>query len=112
MLDIHIAPLTGALVITTKAWGRLSADEQAKVTAAARAFEDQVRISVPAQDAASVKLMQERGLQIVALDAKAAAEFRAAGSELATTMRGGMVPNDIYDAAVQARDALRKSKGK
>jgi len=28
------------------------------------------------------------------------------------TMRGGMVPADIYDAALQARDAYRKSRGK
>jgi hypothetical protein len=45
-------------------------------------------------------------------DAKAAAEFRAAGSQLASTMRGSMVPADVYDQALQARDAYRKSKGK
>jgi len=64
------------------------------------------------QDAASIKQMQARGLQVITLDPKAAAEFRSAASELVKTMRGGMVPADIYDAALQARDAYRKSRGK
>ena len=56
--------------------------------------------------------MTKRGLQVIKLDPKAAAEFRSAATELVKTMRGGMVPADIYDAAVQERDAFRKSKGK
>jgi hypothetical protein len=56
--------------------------------------------------------MTKYGLQVTKLDAKAEAEFRAAATELVKTMRGGMVPADIYDAAVQARDAFRKTKGK
>jgi TRAP-type transport system periplasmic protein len=112
MLDIRIAPFTSALVITTTAWNRLSEEDRVKLTAAAQAFEKRVRVEVPTQDAASIKAMQARGLEVIPLDAKAAAEFRAAGSELVKTMRGGMVPADAYDAAIQARDAFRQSKGK
>ena len=32
--------------------------------------------------------------------------------QLASTMRGNMVPADIYDMAVKERDAFRKSKGR
>jgi TRAP-type C4-dicarboxylate transport system substrate-binding protein len=91
---------------------RLSEEDRVKLTAAAQAFEKRVRVEVPTQDAASIKAMQARGLEIIPLDAKAVAEFRAAGSELVKTMRGGMVPADAYDAAIQARDAFRQSKGK
>ena len=41
-----------------------------------------------------------------------AAEFRAAAGQLASTMRGNMVPADIYDMAVKERYAFRKSKGR
>ena len=112
MLDIRIAPFTGALVISTAAWNRLSPEDRDKMTAAAQAFENRIRIDAPSTDAASIKAMQARGLTVVPLDAAAAAEFRTAGSELSKTMRGNMVPADIYDTAVQARDAFRKSKGK
>ncbi len=112
MLDLHIAPLTGAMIISNSAWNRISADDKTKVTAAALAMEKRVRAEAPAQDAESVKQMVARGLQVTTLDAKAAAEFRSAATQLVSTMRGSMVPPDVYDMAVQERDALRKSKGK
>jgi len=112
MLDLHIAPLTAALVVTTKSWNAISAEDRAKMTAAAQALEARVRAEAPTQDAESIKQMQARGLQVITLDPKAAAEFRTASAELVKTMRGSMVPADIYDAALQARDAYRKSRGK
>jgi TRAP-type C4-dicarboxylate transport system substrate-binding protein len=112
MLDLHIAPLTGAMIMSTSAWNRISADDKNKVAAAADALEKRVRTDAPAQDAESVKQMTARGLQVITLDPKAAAEFRSAASQLITTMRGSMVPPDIYDMAVQERDAVRKSKGR
>lgn len=112
MLDLHIAPLTGALIMSNTAWNRIAPEDRAKVTAAAQALEKRVRAEAPAQDAESVKQMAARGLQVITLDAKAAGEFRTAANQLMGTMRGGMVPADIYDMAVQARDEFRKSKGK
>jgi TRAP-type transport system periplasmic protein len=112
MLDLKIAPLTGALIVSQASWNRISADDRAKLTAAAQALEARVRAEAPAQDAESIKVMSSRGLQVTTLDAKALGEFRAAAAQLVATMRGSMVPTDIYDLAVQERDAFRKSKGK
>jgi len=112
MLDLKIAPLTGALVVSNAAWNRISAEDRAKMTAAALALEARVRSEAPAQDAESVKAMTGRGLQVTALDPKALGEFRAAASQLVSTMRGSMVPADVYDMALAERDAFRKSKGK
>lgn len=112
MLDLHIAPLTGALIMSNTAWNKIAPEDRAKVTAAAQALEKRVRAEAPAQDAESVKQMAARGLQVITLDAKAAAEFRTAANQMMGTMRGGMVPADVYDRAVQARDEFRKSKGK
>jgi DNA polymerase III alpha subunit len=47
-------------------------------------FEKRVRIDVAAQDAASIKAMQARGLEVIPLDAAAAGEFRAAGKPSGT----------------------------
>jgi TRAP-type C4-dicarboxylate transport system substrate-binding protein len=113
MLDVHIAPLTAALLISNSAWNRISREDQFKVTAAAQALEKRVRAEAPRQDTDSVQSMVTKGgLQVITLEPKAAAEFRAAANQLATTMRGAMVPPDVYDLAVQARDAYRRSKGK
>jgi TRAP-type C4-dicarboxylate transport system substrate-binding protein len=112
MLDVHIAPLTGALIMSTAAWNKISPEDRVKVMAGAQALEKRVRAEAPIQDADSVKVMTERGMQVTKLDPKSAAEFRAAANQLQTTMRGVMVPNDVYDQAVEARDAYRKSKAK
>jgi TRAP-type transport system periplasmic protein len=112
MLDVHIAPLVAGLIVTNTAWNRITPDDRTKLTAAAQALEQRVRAEAPVQDAESIKQMQARGLQVTTLDPKAAAEFRAAATELTATMRGSMVPADIYDAAVQERNAFRKSHGR
>jgi TRAP-type transport system periplasmic protein len=112
MLDVHIAPLIGGLVVSNAAWNKISPEDRATMTTAAQALEKRVLAEAPAQDAESVKQMQARGLQVITLDPKAAAEFRSAASQINTTMRGTMVPADIYDAALQERDAYRKAHGK
>jgi TRAP-type C4-dicarboxylate transport system substrate-binding protein len=112
MLDLHIAPLTGAMIVSNAAWNKIGAADQPKVIAAAQALEKRVRSEAPAQDAESVKQMTARGLEVITLDPKARAEFKSAATQLNATMRGSMVPADIYDMAVQERDAFRKSKGK
>src|SRR4029453_3529163 len=112
MLDLHIAPLVGAMIMSNTAWNKISAEDKPKVTAAAQARGARVRPEAPAQDAESVKQMVARGLQVITLDPKAAAEFRTAATQLVSTMRGSMVPPEVFDMAVQERDALRKSKGK
>ena len=60
----------------------------------------------------SIVAMKARGLEVLTPDAKTSADFRAAATKLNTSMRGQMVPADIYDMAVATRDAFRKSKGK
>jgi TRAP-type C4-dicarboxylate transport system substrate-binding protein len=112
MLDLHIAPLSGALVISNAAWNKISAEDKPKVTAAAQALEEQVYRDVPKGDADSIKSMQTRGLTVIQLDPKATAEFHAAAETLVSSMRGDMVQGDVFDMAVQARDAVRKAKGK
>jgi TRAP-type transport system periplasmic protein len=112
MLDVRVAPLPGALIMSNSAWNKISAEDQGKIAAAARVLEDKVHAAIPKMDADAIAAMQSRGLQVIKADAKAAAEFRAAAAQLVTTMRGDMVPADVFDMAVKARDAARKTAGK
>ncbi len=112
MLEVRVAPLVGALVMTNAAWGKISAADQKVVRDQATAFERRIMADAPKQDADSVATMKTRGLVVTTLDAKATAEFRAAAEKLTTTMRGNMVPADVYDLAVSERAAFRKTKGK
>lgn len=112
MLKLNVAPLVGALVMSGDAWSKLTPDEQKVVLDGAKAFDARMRAEAPKQDADSVTQMAQRGLKETKLDTKSDAEFHSAADQMIAKMRGGMVPADVYDAAVAARDAYRKSKGK
>jgi TRAP-type C4-dicarboxylate transport system substrate-binding protein len=103
MLDIHLAPLVGAMVVTTQTWNGLSAEDQKKMTEAALSMEAKIRSESPKEDADSIAAMVGRGLQVIKPDAAATAEIRAKATELGATMRGNMVPADVYDMAAAAR---------
>ena len=107
MTDVHVAPFLAAIVVTKTAWNSISPEDQAKVTAAAKAFEKTTSIDIPAKDAASVAEMQKRGLKVTVMDKKASDEFRAEVERLVGSMKGEMVPADLYDKAKAARDAFR-----
>ena len=110
MLDVRLAPLLGAIVMTNNAWNKISAEDRVKITEAAKAFEKRMNTEAPAQDSSSVKTMASRGLTVTTLDPKALSEFRVAADRLVTSSRGTMVPADVFDQAVQERDAFRKTK--
>ena len=95
------------MLVSNSAWNSISAEDKPKVTAAAQALEKtRPRRRRRRRTPSRWQAMTKYGLQVITLDPKAAAEFRSAATELVKTMRGGMVPADVYDAAVQERDAL------
>lgn len=110
MLDVRLAPLVGATVMTDAAWSKISPEDRAKMLAAASEMEQQIATQAPGLDAKSIAAMKTMGLQIVTLDPKAVAEFRGAAENLGTSQRGAMIPADVYDVAVREREAFRKAK--
>ncbi len=112
MLDVRLAPLLGGIVISNNAWNKISAEDRVKLMDAAKAFEARMNKEAPGLDASSVTTMAQRGMTVTKLDPKTLAEFRTAAEKLVSASRGTMVPADIFDQAVQERDAFRKTKGK
>lgn len=110
MLDVRVAPLYGALVMTSEAWNKIDAGDRPVVLAAAKNIEKRLLGEAPKLDADSVATMKTRGLTVTSLDPKAAAEFRAQAEIFVKTMRGNIVPADAYDAALKERDAYRKTR--
>ena len=110
MLDVRVAPLYGALVLTSDAWGRMESADRTAVVAAAKTLEQRLLAEAPKLDRDSIETMKTRGLTVTTLDAKALAEFRAEAERLVTTMRGSLVPADVYDAALRERDTFRKTR--
>ncbi|HEX5068808.1 MAG TPA: TRAP transporter substrate-binding protein DctP [Vicinamibacterales bacterium] len=110
MLDVNLGPFLGALVVTTKAWNAVSPEDQAKLTAAAKVFETKTSVEMPANDAKAVTEMKARGLTVVQMAQKDLDELYATVGKLTASMRNDMVPAEMFDKAVAARDAYRKKK--
>jgi TRAP-type C4-dicarboxylate transport system substrate-binding protein len=109
MLDIGLAPIVGANVITKKAWSAIPDADKPKLVTAAVAVEKRLQADVPKQDADAVSAMTKQGLTVTKATGS---EWRTQLDELAKTMRGEMVPSDIFDLALKARDEFRKAKTK
>ena len=107
MLDIGLAPIVGANVITRKTWNAISEADRAKMLAAADGVEQRLQADVPKQDASAVAEMTKRGLTVTKASGP---EWRTQLDNLAKTMRGEMVPPDIFDAALKAREEFRKNR--
>ncbi len=110
MLDTRVAPLYGAVLMTNEAWGKIDANDRQAVVTGAKAFEKKILGEAPKLDEDSVATMKARGLTVTMLDATQTAAFRVEAEKLVTTMRGNMMPVDVYDAAVRERDAFRKRR--
>ena len=94
--------------MSLRAWNRIAPADQTAVLDAAAKAERQLDTEVPKQDADALTEMEKRGLKVTHADD---AEWRQAAVDFGQSMRGGMVPADIYDMALAARDAYRKSHG-
>ncbi len=55
--------------------------------------------------------MAKRGLKVTTPDPAAEKGFRDMADKFAASMKGGVVPADIYDQATRERDAYRKTRG-
>jgi TRAP-type C4-dicarboxylate transport system substrate-binding protein len=110
MLDVRFAPLYGAVILSNDAWNKIEPNDRPIVVAAAKNIEKRLLGEAPKLDADSIATMKSRGLTVTTIDPKIAATFRAEAEAFVKTMRGGMVPADVYDAAIRERDAFRKTQ--
>ena len=108
MLDIGLAPIVGATVVSARAWKQMGDVDRAALMKAGAALEAQLQTAVPQQDAFAVALMGAQGLQVTQASGP---DWEAEAERLAAGMRGNLVPADVFDLALEARDAYRQRAG-
>lgn len=113
MLDIELGPLVGATIVTTRAWEQIPEGDRTALLAQAARLDQRLRTEVPKQDEQAIAEMAKRGLKVIRVaGTPKEATFREKALEYARTMRGGIVPEDVFDLAAKERDAYRAAKGK
>ena len=116
MLELQLAPLAGATIVTDLAWKKISPDDRATMLAAALAMQKKIQTEASTLDASAIRDMKAATtsakvpFQVIALDAAAVAQFRAESDKMTASQRGTMVPAEVFDAATRERDAFRTAK--
>lgn len=101
MLDLNWAPITGALVVTEKAWKQLDPATQAWLKESSDRAGDEMRRASRAEDEQAVQAMKEKhGLKIVSLTPEADREFRTEVARIYPRIRGKLVPETMFDMTV------------
>ena len=93
--------------MTARAWSGLSEADRAAVLATAEAAERRYEEEVPLQEARAIAAMDARGLVHTEPAPAARDQWKALAETLAREYRGGLIPAEIFDAAVRARNEFR-----
>ncbi|MFQ5757415.1 MAG: TRAP transporter substrate-binding protein DctP [Acidiferrobacterales bacterium] len=107
MTDMRWAPLTGATVISTKAWSRIPEDLRPKLIELAQEAGVKLRDQVRQLEQNAIDAMTKRGLSVVALSPGARAEWQQLAISVYPQIRGKIVPAQYFDEVLRLRDEYR-----
>lgn len=108
MLELNWAPLVGALVITKRAWDRIPAELRPELLAAAGRAGAEIKAAGRREGAEAVTTMREKwGLTVHEITPEVEAEWRETAEAAYPSIRGKIVPADIFDEVRRLLDAHR-----
>jgi TRAP-type C4-dicarboxylate transport system substrate-binding protein len=97
LLNVHWAPLVGALVVTKKSWDALQPETQQALRAAALEAGTKVRAQARQENLDAIAAMQKRGLTVHTPSPEQLAAWEQLAESAQKTIRGKMVPADLFD---------------
>ncbi len=101
--------LLGATVINKNVWERIPADVRPALLQIARESGARLQDEIRKSGDRDVEAMRKRGLNVVAVDARAREQWKKTAEGLYPKIRGSVVPADAFDEAVRFRDEYRKA---
>lgn len=108
MLDLRWAPITGALIVTEKAWNKLDPAAQAWLRETSERAGHEMRRASRVEDEQAVQAMKEKmGLKVMPMTPEAEKEWRTEVARIYPRIRGTLVPASMFDAAVETLKARR-----
>jgi TRAP-type C4-dicarboxylate transport system substrate-binding protein len=97
MLDLKWVPVTGAALITKKAWDQMSPAGREQLRSAGEAAGVKVRSRAREEDLESVEAMKKRGLTVHPVGPELEAQWRRFAEAAYPRVRGTMVPPEMFD---------------
>ena len=112
MLDMNWVPIVGAVVITRKAWEGMTPAAQNALREAADITGTQLRAISRRENEEAVEAMKKRGLKVQPITPEIEAEWRAIAERAYPSIRGKMVPADLFDEVQQLLREYRASQAR
>jgi TRAP-type C4-dicarboxylate transport system substrate-binding protein len=108
MTDMPWQLLLGATIVSKATWDKLPADLRPQLLQSAREAGEKLRAEIRSTAERDVEEMRKRGLNVVAVDARARAEWKKITETMFPRVRGTLVPAEAFDEAIRLRDEYRK----
>ncbi len=112
MLELNWVPLVGATVITKKAWDSIPADWQGAFKGSATRGGQHIQSRSRQESDEAVAAMKKRGLQVHAVSPELDAEWRQFAEGVYPTVRGALVPAEMFDEVTRLVAEYRSKEGK
>ena len=111
MLDLEWAPLVGALVVTERAWKKTPEAARAAMLEAAVKAGEEIKSAGRSEAASSIETMKTKwGLKVQTVDSATEAGWRRAAEAAYPTIRGGIVPEAMFDEVFELLEAYRAER--
>jgi len=107
MLDLAWAPLVGATIVDRRVWDRIPEDLRPRLMEAAREAGVRLQTEIFQAEKDAIAAMEERGVTVVEPTSEQKAEWRALFTSVYPKLRGGMIPEYIFDEALRVMEERR-----
>ncbi len=106
--DLPLIPMMAAVVVTRRAWNRISEADREVMLAGGARVEQQNFETIPELEQVAIGLMGGQGLEVVEIvGSEVEDDWTVIANSFADAMRGRTVPAEVFDRAKAARDAWR-----
>lgn len=110
MLDLKLAVLVGATLLSKDTWEKIPAPVRPQVMKVSRDAGSDIREEIRKLESGSISMMQQFGLNVVRPDAAAYGEWKQLiESKLYPSLRGQGMPPDLFDEVKRLREEYRKA---
>ena len=96
MMAMKWAPLTAAVVVSTKTWDRIPEDIRPEILAAAIKAGDRAKVEIRGLEAEAIKAMEGFGLKVNTVTPEMAAEWQQEIEKTYPKLLGTSIPDEIY----------------
>lgn len=111
LADIPLIPMMGAILVTKRAWNRISEADRKVLLDGGKRAENRIFETIPTLEQTAISLMGSQGLEVVPIvGTEVEDDWKRIAHDFAEDMRGKTVPEAIFDRATAVRDVYRRQQ--